>query len=329
MSLESGDLAAVEAQARAAIARADGVQALTEVRASFLGRKGTVSELLRGIGQLDPAERGQVGQAVNASKQRIESWVSERRAELEREQRDRALESHRLDVSLPGAGLEAGHLHPVAIVMRDMIEFFTGLGFSVEEGPEVETDYNNFGALNFPEDHPSRDMHDTFFVEGGGVLRTHTSPVQIRAMTGRQPPFRFIALGRAYRHDSDSTHYPVFHQIEGFLVDERVTFGDLKGVLYSFARHLMGPEIELRFRAHYFPFTEPSAELDFSFGGRWLEWGGCGMIHPRVLLNCGIDPARYQGFAFGMGIDRTAMQRFGIPNIHLLFDGDTRVLGQV
>ena len=210
-----------------------------------------------------------------------------------------------------------------------MVEFFQGLGFSIEEGPEVETDYNNFGALNFPSDHPARDLHDTFFVEGGALLRTHTSPVQIRAMQGRQPPFRFIAPGRVYRTDHDSTHSPLFHQIEGFVVDERASFADLKGVLYAFARHLMGSDVKLRFRAHYFPFTEPSAEMDFWWNDGWLEWGGCGMIHPRVLENVGIDPARYQGFAFGMGIDRTAMLQYGISNIHALFDNDVRVREQL
>jgi phenylalanyl-tRNA synthetase alpha chain len=217
----------------------------------------------------------------------------------------------------------------VSVIERDVSAFFTTLGYSIEDGPEVETEWNNFGALNFPEDHPARDLQDTFFVEGGHVLRTHTSPVQIRTMTGRTPPFRFVVPGRVYRHDFDATHSPFFHQIEGFMVDERVTFGDMKGVLYAFARHLMGPDIPLRFRAHFFPFTEPSAEFDFSWQGGWLEWGGCGMIHPNVLRNCGIDPDEHQGFAFGMALDRSAMLRFGIPNIQWLFDGDLRLLEQL
>ena len=329
MSTEFGNLGKLEREARAALEAAGNTQALTEARARFLGRKGSLSSLLRRIGELDAAERVRVGQAVNTSKQRIEAWFQERRRELEEQAQSHALERYELDVTLPGVAPPRGHLHPVTLIEREMTEFFSSLGFSIELGPEVESEYNNFEALNFPADHPSRDLQDTFFVEGGHVLRTHTSPVQIRAMTGRQPPFRFIALGRVYRHDSDATHYPMFHQIEGFLVDERVTFGDLKGVLYAFARHLMGPEVQVRFRAHFFPFTEPSAEMDFSWQGGWLEWGGCGMIHPRVLENCGIDSERYQGFAFGMGIDRTAMLRFGIPNIHLLFDGDVRVLEQI
>ncbi len=329
MAARVEDLAAIEREARAAIDAAGNVQALVEVRARFLGRKGSISGLLRGIGQLSPEERARVGQEVNAVKQRVEAWSEARRTALESAGYARSMREHRVDVSLPGAAPERGHLHPVTQVERDMFRFFAGLGFSLEEGPEVESDYNNFGALNFPDDHPARDMQDTFFVEGGHVLRTHTSPVQIRTMSGRTPPFRFIAPGRVYRQDSDATHYPMFHQIEGFLVDEKVSFADLKGVLYAFARSLMGSEIALRFRAHFFPFTEPSAEMDFSWEGGWLEWGGCGMIHPRVLENCGIDSTRYQGFAFGMGIDRTAMLRFGVPDIHLLFDGDVRVLEQL
>jgi phenylalanyl-tRNA synthetase alpha chain len=321
-------LETLEREARTAIETATSGQALTEVRAGFLGRKGSVSVLLREIGSLGPDERAAVGKAVNATKERIETWVRARRSALEEAQRRSALAGSAVDVTLPGARPPRGALHPVTQVERDMAEFFVSRGFSIETGPEVETEYNNFTALNFPEDHPSRDTADTFFVEGGHLLRTHTSPVQIRAMKGRQPPFRFIAPGRVYRNDNDATHYPLFHQIEGFLVDEKVTFSDLKGILYAFARHLMGPEVKLRFRAHFFPFTEPSAEMDFSWEGGWLEWGGCGMIHPNVLRNCGIDPERYQGFAFGMGIDRTAMDRFGIPNIRLMFEGDVRVLEQ-
>ena len=323
------NLESLESEAREEIAQAASVQALREVRASFLGKNGSVAELLHGIGGLDPAQRAEVGQAVNATKQQIEELFRERLDALEREFQDQSPTEYRLDVSLPGAVPPEGHLHPVTLVERDMTRFFAGMGFSVETGPQVETEYNNFDALNFPTDHPSRDTQDTFFVEGGYVLRTHTSPVQIRAMSGRNPPFRFIAPGRVYRNDNDATHYPLFHQIEGFCVDESVTFADLKGDLYAFARHLMGSDVQLRFRAHFFPFTEPSAEMDFSWKGSWLEWGGCGMIHPRVLENCGIDASRYQGFAFGMGIDRTAMQRFDIPHIRLLFDGDMRVLEQI
>jgi phenylalanyl-tRNA synthetase alpha chain len=329
MSAGIDKLEALEREARESISAADSLQALREIRARYLGRKGSIAELLRAIGGLPAEERGAVGQAVNAARDRVESLAEARGAELERADEERRLAEHRLDASLPGAAPARGHLHPVTILEREMTEFFRGLGFSVETGPQVETEYHNFEALNIGADHPSRDLQDTFFVDGGHVLRTHTSPVQIRAMTGRTPPFRFIAPGRVFRNDSDATHFPMFHQIEGFWVDESVTFADLKGVLHAFARHLMGSDVELRFRAHFFPFTEPSAEMDFSWNGGWLEWGGCGMIHPRVLENCGIDSTRYQGFAFGMGIDRTAMLRFGIPNIHLLFQGDVRVLEQI
>ena len=329
MSSGAGNLARLEQEARASIGGADSLQALREVRAAFLGRRGSVALLLRGIGELDPAERVRVGREVNTSKQRIEDWVRERREALARAQRDESLSEHRLDVSLPAAPPPLGHLHALTHVERDMAAFFMSMGFSIETGPQVETDWHNFEALNLPPDHPARDMQDTFFVEGGHVLRTHTSPVQIRAMTGREPPFRFIAPGRVYRPDSSTIHYPMFHQIEGFLVDEQVTFADLKGVLYAFARHVMGDDVRLRFRASFFPFTEPSAEMDFTWQGGWLEWGGCGMIHPNVLENCGIDSVRYRGFAFGMGIDRTALRRYQIPSIQLLFNGDVRVLEQV
>jgi len=226
-------------------------------------------------------------------------------------------------------------------VAPDGTLFFLTMGFDVADGPEMEDDVHNFEALNIPADHPARDEQDTFYLDDGHLLRTHTSNVQIRVMAGRKPPFRFIAPGRVYRHDLSPRHSPMFHQIEGFLVDERVTFGDLKGLLYLFGRHLMGRDIELRFRSNHFPFTEPSAEMDYACvlcdkqgcgtcaQHGWLEWGGCGMIHPRVLERCEIDPDRYQGFAFGMGIDRTAMLRYGIPQLRHLFEGDVRVLEQI
>ncbi len=323
------DLDAVLAEAETAIAQAPNAQALAEVRAGFLGKKGSVAAVLRGIGALAPEERGPAGQAANQAKVQIEAWVDARKNGLAAAAESQSLADHHLDVTLPGAASRVGHLHPITQVERDMCAFFQGLGYSVEDGPEVESDWNNFGALNFPEDHPARDVQDTFFVKDStNVLRTHTSPVQVRAMSQLEPPFRFIVPGRVYRYDLDPTHYPMFHQIEGFCVGENVSLGDLKGTLYAFARHLFGPQAELRFRAHFFPFTEPSAEMDVSWGEGWLEWGGCGMIHPRVLQNCGIDPDRWQGFAFGMALDRAAMIRSAIPNIQLLFDGDVRVLEQ-
>ena len=341
MSAPTPDVEALLAEARDALAQAASAQDVIVARARYLGRKGVVSELLRGIGALPPEERGRFGEAVNRAKREIEAAADARREAIERESTARAVSEHRLDVTLPGAGPPVGHLHPLTLIARDMVRFFSSLGFSLEEGPEVETDFHNFEALNIPPDHPARDMQDTFYLEGGALLRTHTSNVQIRAMTGRQPPFRFIAPGRVYRHDLSPRHSPMFNQIEGFLVDERVTFGDLKGVLLAFGRHLFGAATELRFRANHFPFTEPSAELDYScalcdrqgcklcsFTG-WIEWGGCGMIHPNVLTRCGIDAERYQGFAFGMGIDRTAIERYGIPHLRHLFEGDVRVLEQV
>jgi phenylalanyl-tRNA synthetase alpha chain len=328
-------------EARREVAAAETLQALTAIRARYLGRKGSISGLLRGIGSLSPEERGRAGQAANAAKERIESLVSGRRAALEGQERERSLAEERLDVTLPGSGGGIGHLHPVVRVARDVDRFFSAMGYSIEDGPEVETEWHNFDALNLPPDHPARDMHDTFWVEGGHCLRTHTSPVQIRAMSARTPPFRFITMGRVYRHDSSPRHWPMFQQVEGFAVDEDVTFADLKGVLYAFAQAMFGKQIELRFRASYFPFTEPSAEMDFgcpfcegkgcatcSQSGR-IEWGGCGMIHPQVLRHCGVDPERHQGFAFGMGLERAAMFRHGLPQIRLLYEGDARVLGQL
>jgi len=334
------DLDALLAEARAAVGAAPSLQALTEVRASYLGKKGSVSGQLRQLGKLPAEERAAAGARVNDAKRAIEAWVADRRETLEREATDSALHEHRLDVTLPGSGPPRGALHPITSITREMVDFFVSMGFSLEEGPEVETDWNNFEALNIPPDHPSRDEQDTFYLADGLVLRTHTSNVQIRAMTGRTPPFRFIATGRVYRHDLSPRHSPMFHQIEGFMVDERTSFGDLKGVLLEFGRHLFGPDTKLRFRANHFPFTEPSAELDYSCaqcggegckvcsGSGWVEWGGCGMIHPRVLERCEIDSERYQGFAFGMGIDRTAMGRFDIPHLRHLFEGDLRALGQ-
>jgi phenylalanyl-tRNA synthetase alpha chain len=337
---EHPGLEGLEEQAREALAAAESLPALAEVRARLLGKKSALAAALRGIGQLSPEQRARAGQEANAIKARIEALVEARRAALEGDARARALAETRLDVTLPGWRPPRGRLHPVTRVEREVVSFFHGLGFSVEEGPEVESQWNNFEALNMPADHPARDMQATFFVDGGHVLRTHTSPVQIRAMTGRTPPFRFIAPGRVYRCDRSPRHSPMFHQVEGFLVDETASFADLKGILYAFQRHMMGADVELRFRSSYFPFTEPSAEMDYrcricagagcatcSQSG-WIEAGGCGMIHPVVLENCGIDPERWQGFAFGMTLDRAAMLRWGIPNIHLLFEGDVRVLEQ-
>ena len=340
MTVKAPDLEGLAAQAQAEIAGAATSQELARIRASYLGRKGSLSAVLRAIGTLPVEERGALGSGANRLKGEIEGWVAERKSALARASHEEILASHALDVSLPGAGGPVGHLHPVTHVQRDVEAFFLGRGYSIEDGPEVETEYNNFEALNIPGDHPARDMQDTFWVEGGHVLRTHTSPVQIRAMAGRKPPLAIIAPGRVYRHDLGPRHSPMFQQVEGFVVDTDTNFADLKGLLYSFARFVLDEDVELRFRSSYFPFTEPSAEMDFrcllcsgegcatcSSTG-WIEWGGCGMIHPQVLRNCDIDPERYQGFAFGMGLERVAMLRHGLGHIRLLYDGDMRVLEQ-
>jgi phenylalanyl-tRNA synthetase alpha chain len=335
------DVEGIEAEARVAIGAAGDLPALALARASILGRKGSLSALLRSVGALEPSARARAGEAVNAARDRIEALADERRSALEALRVTDELSRGRLDVTLPGAVPPRGRLHAVTRAERDIAAFFASLGFSIEEGPEVELEQYNFDALNIPADHPARDSHDTFYVRPGVVLRTHTSPVQIRTMTGRTPPFRFIAPGRVYRHDASPRHSPMFSQVEGFLVDERASFADLKGVLYAFARHVMGKKVKLRFRASFFPFTEPSAELDFSCvlcdqqgcatcsQTGWIEWGGCGMIHPKVLENCGLDPERWQGFAFGMGMERAAMMRHNVPQIRLLYEPDVRFLEQV
>jgi len=337
----AAEIERLEVEAREAIASATDVPALNEARARFLGRKGSLSAILRSVGSLEPAARARVGEAVNAARDRVEALDAERRAALEARRVEDELARGRLDVTLPGMLALRGRLHVVTRAERDIASFFSSLGFSIEEGPEVELEQYNFDALNIPADHPARDAHDTFYVRPGVVLRTHTSPVQIRTMTGRTPPFRFIAPGRVYRHDVSPRHSPMFAQVEGFLVDERATFADLKGVLYAFARHMMGEKVKLRFRASFFPFTEPSAELDFSCvlcdqqgcatcsQTGWIEWGGCGMIHPKVLENCSIDPERWQGFAFGMGMERAAMLRHGVSHIRLLYEPDVRFLEQL
>jgi phenylalanyl-tRNA synthetase alpha chain len=337
----ASEIGRLEADAREAISGAGDVPALNEARARFLGRKGSLSAILRTVGSLEPAERARVGEAVNAARDRVEALAAERKQLLEARRVEDDLARGRLDVTLPGLVPPRGRLHVVTRAERDIARFFSNLGFSIEEGPEVELEQYNFDALNIPADHPARDSHDTFYVRPGVVLRTHTSPVQIRTMTGRTPPFRFIAPGRVYRHDVSPRHSPMFSQVEGFLVDERATFADLKGVLYAFARHMMGEKVKLRFRASFFPFTEPSAELDFSCvlcdqqgcatcsQTGWIEWGGCGMIHPKVLENCGIDPERWQGFAFGMGMERAAMLRHGVSHIRLLYEPDVRFLEQL
>lgn len=322
------DIKALMARAESAIAAAADLAALERIRVAYLGKKGVLTQRLKQLGELPAALRPQAGQEVNAARDRVQSLLKARRHELEQQTLDQRLRVERLDVTLPGRGQRPGGLHPVTQTLRRIRLLFTQIGFEVIEGPEIEDDYHNFTALNIPPEHPARAMHDTFYVEGGLLLRTHTSPVQIRVMRERPPPLRFIAPGRVYRRDSDMTHIPMFHQVEGLVIDEQVTFAELKGVLADFLRVFFERELELRFRPSYFPFTEPSAEVDIMGETGWLEVLGCGMVHPQVLENVGIDSERYTGYAFGMGVERLAMLRHGINDIRILFENDLRFLEQ-
>jgi phenylalanyl-tRNA synthetase alpha chain len=330
------------AEEAGAVERSGDRRAWEELRLAWLGRKqGRLRDLLGRLGELPPEERRAWGQGVNRLKETVEARLDELDGSLAAAERERARRSAAVDVTLPGRRPEIGSLHPVTRVFRDMERIFAELGYSVAEGPEVEDDYHNFEALNFPADHPARDTQDTLFVEGGLLLRTHTSPVQIRTMLARKPPIRIIVPGRVYRHDNDLRHSPMFHQVEGLAVAEGITVGHLKGTLEAFVQRLFSPDTGIRLRPSFFPFTEPSAEVDITCpfcsgrgcavcsGTGWMEILGSGMVDPRVLAECGIDPDRYSGFAFGMGADRVAMIRYGIPNIRLLFDNDERLLRQV
>ncbi len=312
------------------------------LRVRWIGRKqGIVRSLLGQLKDIPPADKKDFGQAVNQLKVLVEERLASLDEELAERERQQAASSASVDVTLPGRQPVLGSVHPVNLVTQKIVEIFSGLGYSVAEGPEVEDDYHNFEALNFPPDHPARDTQDTFFLEDGRLLRTHTSPVQIRTMLARTPPIRILCPGRVYRHDNDLRHSPMFHQVEGLAVAEGITMGHLKGTLEAFIQQLFSPDTGVRLRPSYFPFTEPSAEVDitcpFCSGGGcqvcsqtgWMEILGAGMVDPRVLSGCGIDPKIYSGFAFGLGIDRVAMIRYGIPNIRLLFDNDERLLRQV
>jgi phenylalanyl-tRNA synthetase alpha chain len=307
--------------------------ALDAVRISALGKSGAITEQLKALGKLAPDERKRRGELVNAAKQRIAELIAERKAALETEALAAQLASERVDVTMPGRRATRGNVHPLTRTLDRITAIFRHLGYSIAEGPEVEDDWHNFEALNFPPHHPARAMHDTFYVEGGMLLRTHTSPVQIRSMTGGKPPIRVVIPGRVYRADSDQTHSPMFHQVEGLVVGEDVDFGDLKGTLLHFIEAFFEVETELMFRPSYFPFTEPSADVLMAWqqpdgSKRWLEVLGCGMVHPNVLRNCGIDPERYTGFAFGLGVERFAMLRYGVRDLRAFFENDVRFLAQ-
>ena len=303
--------------------------ALEDAKASFLGKGGRLTELLKSLGKLPAGERPAAGARINAAKAGIEALLEKRRQELADARLSQALAAEALDVSLPGRGLGVGGLHPVSRTLQRIESLFGSMGFAVADGPEIEDDFHNFTALNTPENHPARSMHDTFYVEGGMVLRTHTSPIQVRYMEEHAPPIKIIAPGRVYRVDSDATHSPMFHQVEGLWIDENVSFADLKAVFTEFLRRFFErDDLRVRFRPSFFPFTEPSAEIDMGFGDGWLELSGAGQVHPNVLRAVGIDPERYQGFAFGMGPDRLAMLRYGVDDLRLFFENDLRFLRQ-
>jgi len=313
---------------------------LTQIQVEYLGRKGAITGVLRQMGSLPKEERPAFGELANQLKEQIQTAIDSKRAKFENEERQRKLRSESVDVTLPGTKPEIGHIHPITLVFDEVRRIFEGLGFEVATGPEVETEYNNFEALNMPKDHPARDMQDTFYINDEVLLRTHTSPVQIHVMSTHKPPVRIIAPGKVFRRDDDVTHSPMFHQVEGLLVDENITLGDLKGVLEAFIHRLYGPETALRFRPSFFPFTEPSAEVDIrcvicgGIGCRtcsqtgWLEILGSGMVHPKVFEAVGYDPEQYTGFAFGLGVDRLAMLKYGIEDIRTLYENDVRFLEQ-
>jgi len=328
------DLQNLEETAVAEIEAADDLRALDEVRVRYLGKKGQVTQRLKSLGDLPAEERRQSGQAVNRVKQAIADAIDQRKVALEEAALAVSVEAERVDVTLPGRGELPGAIHPITRTMQRIESLFRQVGFAVAEGPEIEDDYHNFEALNVPPDHPARAMQDTFYVDAGRLLlRTHTSPVQIRVMEGRQPPIRVIAPGRVYRCDSDRTHSPMFHQVEGLYVAEDVSFGDLRADLQGFLNAFFETQLRLRFRPSYFPFTEPSAEVDIDgrdlgTGDDWMEVLGCGMVHPNVLEAVDIDPERYTGYAFGMGVERLAMLRYGVDDLRLFFDNDLRFLRQ-
>ena len=316
-------------QAESAVRAADDLAALDAVRVQFLGKKGVFTAQLREIGKLPAAEIPAAGKAINDAKSALSAAIDARRDELEAHRLAAQLASDAIDVTLPGRGTTPGPLHPVTRTLRRMVSILGHAGFDVHTGPEVEDDFHNFTALNIPADHPARAMHDTFYLRSGLLLRTHTSPVQIRAMKAHGAPLRLIAPGRVYRRDSDLTHTPMFTQVEGLLVDRDVSFANLKALLYDFVSKFFEREVELRFRPSYFPFTEPSAEVDVrSESGRWLEILGCGMVHPNVLRNAGIDPNVWSGYAFGMGVERLTMLRYGVDDLRAFFENDLRFLEQ-
>ena len=335
------EIEALKQEARNAAEKANALSELEGLRVQYFGRKGSFTQLLRGLGQMPPEERPQAGQWVNAARTEAEEWFDARAAELKKVERANRLLSESIDVTEPRAARPLGSIHPITIVMNEMIDLFVGMGYEVVEGPEVEYDRYNFELLNQPKNHPARDAQDTFYIEDNIVLRSHTSPVQARVMLERKPPIRIISAGCCYRADEmDATHSPVFHQLEGLYIDRHVRMSDLKGTLDAFAKRLYGPEVSTRFRPSFFPFTEPSAEVDLTCpaclgkgcrvckGTGWVELLGSGMVNPKVLDLCGIDSTIYSGFAFGIGLERVATRKYAVPDMRWLFDGDVRLLSQ-
>ena len=336
----TADIDETLALALASIDRCDDLVQLDRIRVDHVGKKGVFTEHMKSLGALAPDQRRLAGAVINEARDRFQAALESRKRDLEARALDQRLARETIDVTLPGRGLGGGGLHPASLTLRRICRLFRSAGFEVVEGPEIEDDYHNFEALNIPASHPARAMHDTFYFDQHTLLRTHTSPVQVRVMQSGEPPFRVIAPGRVYRCDSDLTHTPMFHQVEGFLVDEGVSFADLRGILYDFLRKFFEKDIAVRFRPSYFPFTEPSAEVDIECvmcggtgcrvcgGSGWLEVMGCGMIHPRVFEFVDVDTERYSGFAFGMGVERLAMLRYGINDLRLFFENDLRFLQQ-
>ena len=336
------ELQRIKEEALSAIKSASDEQALQDVRVKYLGKKGEVTALLKGLGKLSPEERPKMGALVNAVRQALEEEIDALKTSIEVAAMNARLEEEKIDITLPGRAPKTGHIHPLTTVNEMIEDFFMKMGYTVEEGPEIEQDHFNFECLNLPKDHPARDMQDSFYITENFLLRTHTSPVQARTMQRHEPnsPIRMIAPGKVYRWDYDATHSPVFHQVEGLIIDEHITFADLKGTIETFLRHMFGDETKVRFRTSFFPFTEPSAEVDISCvmcGGEgcrvcshtgWLEILGCGMVHPRVLELNGYDPNKVKGFAFGMGVERIAMLLYGIGDLRLFFEDDIRFLEQ-
>lgn len=334
------NLSVLVEQAQAAVAQATDEQTLEQLRVQYLGKKGEITQLLKGLGKLSAEERPEAGAKINVAKQQVNESITARKTTLSEAALNARLASETIDVTLPGRDKCCGNLHPVTHTMERIETFFSNMGYGVAEGPEIEDDYHNFEALNIPSHHPARAMHDTFYFDAHTLLRTHTSPVQVRVMEGQQPPLRVICPGRVYRCDSDLTHTPMFHQVEGLVVDKDVNFAQLKGTVEEFLKVFFEKELAVRFRPSYFPFTEPSAEVDIACvmcngeGCRvcshtgWLEVMGCGMVHPNVFKSSGIDSEQFSGFAFGMGVERLAMLRYGVNDLRLFFENDLKFLSQ-